>query len=692
MKKVTLGGDRLGTGSQRKVETRTFERSTHDLGYTWRSTMAPGTLVPFMVELGLPGDTFDIDLQSVAYTNPTLGPLFGSYKAQFDVFQVPIRLYQAKLHNNKLGIGLEMDKMFLPQIWLKARNIKTTDITNGEDIDNWQINPSHILSYLGIRGLGRRNDAVAKPNDQYFVDRKFDATPYIAYYDIVKNYYANKQEGIGYIIDAPISTFEKLFITNLADPWVKEYEDTNTVVTWNLETTTPTKVYISCENDTPDNKKIALAMKIVVQVPEGLDEQLLTTWLGNKTITYEAAQKRYAIETKRTWSNMKVLGWKNDFLNEADQTPQVFKFNLNMIDDLREEILADIKYNGAFQIATDATEVPELYRRNIDYLVSGTNPNKKMKSKLNNTMQGLALKTYQSDIFNNWLNNEFVTVGAGSINILSRMLIDKPVGDTNSYLYVDEFILKSKVYEMLNDIAVSGGSYNDWINAVYDHEGNINSEIPIYCGGLSKEIVFEEVISKASVEGEPLGSLAGRGTYAGKHKGGKIHIRINEPSYIIGIVSLTPRIDYSQGNRFYTDLKTMDDLHKPHLDQIGFQDLITDKMHYADTQITSDISAGDYKITKNSAGKIPAWSDYMTNFNRTYGNFAIKTNQMFMTLNRRYEIDANGIKDLTTYVDPSKYNYIFADARLDAQNFWMQIGVDMIKRSKMSAKVMPNIR
>ena len=49
-----------------------------------------------------------------------------------------------------------------------------------------------------------------------------------------------------------------------------------------------------------------------------------------------------------------------------------------------------------------------------------------------------------------------------------------------------------------------------------------------------------------------------------------------------------------------------------------------------------------------------------------------------MTLNRRYErnIKANGkpeIKDLTTYIDPSKFNHIFAQTSLDAMNFWTQI-------------------
>ena len=42
--------------------------------------------------------------------------------------------------------------------------------------------------------------------------------------------------------------------------------------------------------------------------------------------------------------------------------------------------------------------------------------------------------------------------------------------------------------------------------------------------------------------------------------------------------SLTPRVDYSQGNDFDVRLMTMNDFHKPGLDQIGFQDLITEQM------------------------------------------------------------------------------------------------------------------
>lgn len=134
----------------------------------------------------------------------------------------------------------------------------------------------------------------------------------------------------------------------------------------------------------------------------------------------------------------------------------------------------------------------------------------------------------------------------------------------------------------------------------------------------------------------------------------------------------------------------MDDLHKPGLDQIGFQDLICEHMAWWDTTWNNGLA--DWE--QHAAGKQPAWINYMTSVNKTYGNFAIQNNEMFMTLNRRYELDTDStlrIKDLTTYIDPTKFNNIFAETALDAQNFWVQIACDITARQKMSAKVMPNL-
>ena len=170
------------------VDLKTYNRSTHDLSYIWRSSMAAGTLVPFCKILMTPGDTMEIDLTHQIMTHPTIGPLFGSYKVQADVFQCPIRLYNAMLHNNALNIGLKMSDVKLPKIEVEVNDTDTSFNTSTE-IDR-QISESCVLAYLGQRGYAglinrtNENPAIIKRN----------AVPLLAYYDIFKNYYANKQE------------------------------------------------------------------------------------------------------------------------------------------------------------------------------------------------------------------------------------------------------------------------------------------------------------------------------------------------------------------------------------------------------------------------------------------------------------------------------------------------------------------
>ena len=87
----------------------------------------------------------------------------------------------------------------------------------------------------------------------------------------------------------------------------------------------------------------------------------------------------------------------------------------------------------------------------------------------------------------------------------------------------------------------------------------------------------------------------------------------------------------------------------------------------------------------------------MTNINRTFGNFAINDNEAFMVLNRNYELSPTAgtneakIADLTTYIDPVKFNYTFVDTSLEAMNFWVQTKFDIKARRLISAKQIPNL-
>ena len=114
----------------------------------------------------------------------------------------------------------------------------------------------------------------------------------------------------------------------------------------------------------------------------------------------------------------------------------------------------------------------------------------------------------------------------------------------------------------------------------------------------------------------------------------------------MGIGSITPRIDYSQGNEFFNELRTVDDIHKPALDGIGYQDSLNwQRAWWDDTRMEQN------GRIQSSAGKTVAWINYMTNINRTFGNFAINDNEAFMVLNRNYELSPDAGTNETKIVD-----------------------------------------
>jgi hypothetical protein len=642
----SIGKNTLGGGKKMQVDMKTYNRSTHDLSYIWRNTQSPGTLVPFICELALPGDVHEIQLSANVLTHPTVGPLFGSFKLQLDVFECPIRLYNAQLHNNKLGIGLDMSKVKFPVISVTYQKTTDNPLTIKNSLNDTQVNPSCLRSYLGFNGVGRIN-----PTTDIYAKISNQCMPELMYYDIFKNYYANLQEENAYYINVN-SDVQEVNVDGQA------YNPNNI--------NAPIKSGIEVELTVEENIKQG-DVRLTVQTFRGSIEKIEPKELGT---TNDSASGLITISVTSTVYTTLLKAESVHGIGGG----KLSTFKIAEVDLIREKIL-QAPTNTPYDLSNSAIELMTKFKNRTNNYLNTTFP-----------QFGLCVKTYQSDLFNNWINTEWIDGENGISEITS-------VAVTNGSFTIDALNLAQKVYNMMNRIAVSGGSYRDWIETVYTSNYIERAETPVYMGGMSDEIVFQEVISQSATEQEPLGSLAGRGKLAYNKKGGYLKIKVEEPSYIIGIVSITPRVDYSQGTKWDRNLQTMNDLHKPALDAIGFQDLITSKMAWWDNSCT-----GQGVIKKFSAGKQPAWIDYMSNYNRTHGNFASGKSEEFMVLNRSYEIDKKNIslnqsviKDLTTYIDPTKFNYIFADQSLDAMNFWVQIGVDWKARRMMSAKVIPNL-
>ena len=680
--KKTLGGDRIRSESKMEVYLPNFGRSSHNVGKIIRTSQACGTIVPYWCQIGLDGTTFYIDITTKVKTLPTTGPVFGSFKHQIDVFVIPIRLYIAALHNNALGVGLNMSKVLLPQFIVNTANTSIYE----NDTNRGQVNPSSLLSYLGIKGFGYSSV------NQYV--RTFPAIFNLAYWDIFKNYYANKQEENAYVITG-VNHIWKSISVGSGIGWIKTWTE-NLSTTYSINPTEALPMYIKLEFEenvspedvneieflTNDPKSPTLKINKLTKLGDGfIFERTDPEALGlREPENPKKATKVYAYKVKKAIK----IAYNQDIADEFqltmpnNQKIKLTQFPLKNIDDERTAILA-APSTSAYTInnikmpygaATGTLRLPN-YDRTKQY----------NSSNAWYSQAGLAVKTYLSDRFNNWLNTEWIDGTTGGINSITAVDV------SDGKLTMDALILQKKIFNMLNRVAITDGTYQAWREATYGIRSATLPESPIFCGGMQSEIAFDEIVSNSATEEEPLGTLAGRGVATMYKSGRGLKIKCTEPSMIMALGSITPRIDYSQGNKWWTRLQNMDDFHKPTLDAIGFQELIAEEAAAWTTEAT-----GNSELIYQSLGKQPSWIEYTTDVNETYGEFAAGMPLAFMCLNRVYEENSDHtIGNASTYIDPTIYNSIFAESRLSSQNFWVQVAFDVTARRVMSAKQIPNL-
>lgn len=711
--KATLGGERLGSGKKMEVELKDFGWSNHNLSRVWRSSMPCGVAYPSMKILALPGDQYKIRINALVRTKPTVGPLYGSFEMRTSVFSYPIRLAQGALHSNPVGIGLKMDKVKMPLLDM---------IEKGKEINGSSI--AHLLNYKGDgNGAGKKY---------------YNAVPMLAYYDICKNYYINKQEPNAKVIVPPdtiladyltikgqydesiigeidpaigkwaYETSELLIAKDQKEngtssrykPTKEELTEAMTYAELNLENSFTGQVIVSLKRDTftpvyrgklkifaPSNitkETLEATSAITIQANDNI-------YTANSTTPKKVEGSETIVETSDGYSieyatfdveivfdvQAAINGWRIATFKQTNNVEtfigniKIEDFPIENLDKARQTILDNNKLDQIVFISTYKNEEQNNLINYLPYTAGIMHSDTDSASQF--PLTGLMLTTYKSDINNNWLETEMID---GSNGIAEMTAIDI----TDEKFYMDTFLLKQKMYNQMNRVLAKGNTFYDWCEATYEENNARRAESPIYEGGASGNIVFEEVVSTSETEtavsgNSPIGTLAGRGTLNGWHDG-EIEIKVKEPSYIMAITTITPHIDYSQGTDWDNiEILTMDDLHKPALDGIGFQNLMAYTM------------IGNTKLGKDAViGKQPAYINYMTAVNETHGTFAGA--EMFMTLNRKYESDGS---DFTTYINPEKFNYAFAETNLSAENFWVQIGFDIEARRKMSAKIIPNL-
>lgn len=725
--KVTLGGDRIGSGNKMVQRMRNFDRSSFDISTIWASSMAPGVITPCFCDLATIGTTYEMEINELVRTIPTNGPLFGSFELRVEVFFYPLRLTQGILHNNPIALGLNANQVILPTAAVELTTLEAYNeyLSDGGNmpLEHASAGVSSLINYCGAQALPLSYTA----DDQVM---EIAAGPMFAYYDYVKNYHINKQEDNAYVItnehqkysaisavlssyayasggNIPIKSTTKMELNPLQqDQPFNQPESPRVAILPNGQNTLTIRSYIK------DYSKIAVTLRTntsggtqptpwlwLNQYPNILQvvghKRVLTDSIGDvyeTSVVFQTINGQWPTEWGNQWvpdgagnAPSAVLSWigfiTSGLLDKYGL--QLTPFPIKNFDRARYTILDNNALGSKVVIkprtATNASNV-------INYLPYCVNVETNETTKLSrnaDSMNGLCVKCYKSDLFNNWLNTEWID-GPNGINELSAI----PVKD--GVVMVEDLIVHKKVYQMLNRVAINDGTYHGYQEALWGESSWKNVESAIYCGGMSTEIVFDEVInssaSEVGGEEQPLGTLGGRGRAMNK-KGGQIKVRVDEAGYVMAVVSITPRIKYGSACKYYmTDVKTFADLHNPNMDNIGFQNLPVRQM--AGWSGSQDSSM--------SAGKQPSWIQYQTNYDTVHGDFAVPSKAGWMVLERKYSPVQNSnaeyvVGDLTTYIDPTLYNEAFADKALEAQNFWVQLGFNIIARRKMSANQIPNL-
>lgn len=98
---------------------------------------------------------------------------------------------------------------------------------------------------------------------------------------------------------------------------------------------------------------------------------------------------------------------------------------------------------------------------------------------------------------------------------------------------------------MRERLALTDGSYNALIKAMFGHNPKWHNHEPSYCGGSRQNIAFSEVVQTSEDGTTPLGTTAGRGVSAQQNS--TIHVHSDDFGMMMTVLVVTPDEYYCQG-------------------------------------------------------------------------------------------------------------------------------------------------
>lgn len=668
------------------IMSKAQPRANHDLSRRNRFTASPGIAYPVLCVPTIPGDQFHLKHMASVETYPMLAPLKGSFKLQISYFFVPHRLYTQSMDINRLEFDpatVKFPSFNFPIYGVAATAGSGGGLQYSVTAKTRPLYQGTLLDYLGY-GSTWGNLATYQNPDAGTVNAirfssgaalpRFDATPLIGYYDIIRNYFVNTQEGYVYFSGlvrntvsgsdrpaviasgAQLSSFgfkiSRLSLNALDNflQYFVQHEGADFNVAWyNTMTDSAVSSVIGANPVSP------------IYAPSALSSNQ-SSWVdsyGN------------FVWNSSTTSNIGYTAW--------------------MFDGGGQDWTGATAFNG----------VGRYYDMSL--------------SDFRNF--GLIFVTHRPDMFTAWLSQ----------GVYNDMVSSSTINVVNNQITMNQIRFDSHLLDYYERGLVSGGRMADWIYSQFGVKTSNRLCIPELLGVSSSALVFNEVTNTSNSESDiptasGLGGVASKGQ--GYLNGYRQTFTASEYGYLIGIFTIVPNVSYDQNINPGFFKTQFGDLYAASMARIGFQTLpvpyVNGGNNFVPTQgvgsrpagtgLTSWVSspAGVSTVTGQNLnlaiGYQPAWQEMMTAVDEVHSDLASNGRLDFWSIVRRYspadfnfELGTNSVAaswDLirfSSYVFPFMYSYAFADQAPSAQNFICEISFDILCRRILGKSVMPTL-
>lgn len=299
---------------------------------------------------------------------------------------------------------------------------------------------------------------------------------------------------------------------------------------------------------------------------------------------------------------------------------------------------------------------------------------------------GLPLRTYMRDLYNNRVGDMFQTAPAGLSTTESFVNVDSNKFSINSLRQANS------IQKFLDRSAIGGTRYSEFLRSMFCVDAPRDFDFPSLIASHSTYLNFDP-ITCADSSGYTKQQGQGQGFISAKN--GKIHF--DEYGYLFCVCSIIPCVSYSGGISHELTETKMTDCYMPVFDNLGLQDTPMKNFIISNTETSSD---------NVSIGKLPAWSRYKTNLNRTYGFFADSNDSLHSWVNTRFlfgksntaysegdwsqiDIIENDLESNSTYVLPDVWDASFIEAG-GTNHFYISSRFDVFSNRQMS-KSLPSL-